>query len=125
MLAFLAMMLATLAALNQYQAQLHTYDAMIRSEYEIMANAVTIEEMELIDVGMDWDDLEDVDGDTMSVTFSAGDFDIDFQLIFAVQYVDDQGTPSGSPTDYKEVEIEASHATYSIPMVTHTRIFTD
>lgn len=125
MLAFLAMMLATMAALNQYRAQIQTYDWMIRSEYEIMANAVTIEEMELIDVGMDWDDLEDVDGDTMSVTFTAGDFSVDFQLIFSVQYVDDLGAPSGSPTDYKEVEIEASHASYSVPMVTHTRIFAD
>ena len=39
MLAFLAMMMITIASMNYFQAQMRTNDNMIRSEYEIMANA--------------------------------------------------------------------------------------
>ncbi len=125
MLAFMAMMLATLAALNQYRAQLDTYEELILSEYEIMANAVAIEQMELLDIGTDWEDLEDVDGDTTQVSFSASDLSVDFDLIFAVQFVDEDGDPSPSPTSIKEVEIKAYNEKFTLPMVTHTRLFSE
>lgn len=125
MLAFLAMMLATIAALNQYQAQLHTYEQLIHSEFEIMANAVTIEQMELLDLGTNWEDLEDVHGDTTEVTFSVGDLNVSFDLAFAVQFVDENGDPSGSPTSIKEVQIKAYHDKFTLPMVTHTRLFAE
>ena len=64
----MAMMLATIAALNQYRGQIRTEEEMIRSEYEIMANAVAIEQIQILDIGTDWEDLEDVDGDTMQVS---------------------------------------------------------
>ena len=90
-----------------------------------MANAVAIEQIELLDIGTDWADLEDVDGDTMQVAFSAGDLTVDFDLMFAVQYVDENGDPSASPTSIKEVQVMAFHDKFFLPMVTHTRLFSE
>jgi hypothetical protein len=124
LLAFLAMMMATLAALNQYQSQLTTYESMVRGEYEVIANAVVIEQMEIVDLSIPWANLESVDGDTTTAEWAIGSENVSFQLAFAVQYVDEDGTPSGTPTTTKEVAISASNSKFSTDLVNHTRMFT-
>ena len=47
---FVTMMIAALAAFNQMTAQMPTYDEMVRAKYELMANAVVLERMEVIDM---------------------------------------------------------------------------
>lgn len=125
MLAFLALMMIMVSSLNQYQAQLRSHDSMVRSEYEIMANAVTIERMEIINLGTDWADLSALHGDSTSVNFTVGGFVIPFSMKTAVQYVDVTGAPSGVPTSYKEVALTSSNPKFSIDLVTHTRIFAE
>ncbi len=122
--AFLAMMLATMAALSQFRAQVTTYEDMVRGEYEIMANAVAIEQIELIDLNTAWANLESVDGDTLAVTWAVGTESVAFSLAFAVQYVDESGVPSGIPTTVKEVSVTATNTKFSSALVTHTRLFT-
>ena len=126
LLAFLAMMIASIATLNQYSAQMETYDQMVRSEFELMANAVVIERMEIIAAGTAFDDLQDLDG-----TQPTGEFDpggsaaTTFQLSISVQYTDEDGNAVAGPTDYQEVTIVGSHARYGIALVTHSRLFSD
>jgi len=125
LMAFLAMMIASIAAYNQMGSKAAVYEQMVHSEYELMANAVVIERMEIIAVGTDFDDLDDLDGDTITATFSAGDLDEDFTLTLDVQYVDDDGDPSGTPTSQQEVEITAENDHFNMPLVIHSRIFSE
>lgn len=125
LLAFLAMMIATIAAYNQMGAKMGTYQQMIHSEYELMANAVTIEQMEIIALATDYDDLEDLDGDVLSRSFTAGSRSVSFSLTIDVQFVDDDGSPSASETDQKEVSIAATNTLFATALVTHARIFSD
>jgi len=104
---------------------MRSWDNMVRSEYEIMANAVTIEQMEIINQQVDWDDLDGLNGDASTVNYPVGSLTVDFTCTVAVQYVDATGTPSASPTSYKEVALTTSSDRYSVALVTHTRIFAD
>lgn len=125
LMAFLAMMIASIAAFNQMGSKAAVFEQMIHSEYELMANAVVIERMEIIAVGTDFGDLDDLDGETMTGTFAAGDLDVDFTLTLDVWYVDDDGDPSAGPTSQQELEITAENTHFNQPLVVHSRIFTE
>lgn len=125
MMAFLAMMIAGLAALNQLTAQVSAYEQTYRSEYELMANALVLEQLEIIDMTTDYEDLEDWDGDTLSRSFEVSQGDIDFSLAIEVQFVDEDGTPSATETDQKEVTIAATQDKFTITLVTHSRMFAE
>ena len=122
-MAFLAMMIASFAAFNQMSAQLLTYDEMVRGEYELMANALVLERMEIIDMTTDFEDLEDFDGTSMSAAFSAGDVSVTFTLSISVLWVDDDGLESESETDQQEVTISATNEKFGMTLVTHRRLF--
>ena len=124
-MAFLAMMIASIAALNQMTAQVQTYDDMIRGEYELMANALVLERMEVIDMTTDYEDLDDWNGQTLAATFSAGGLSVSFSLAIVVVYVDDDGTESESATNQREVTIRATNEKFGMTLVRHNRIFSD
>jgi len=125
LMAFLAMMIASIAALNQMTAQVQTYDDMIRGEYELMANALVLERMEVIDMTTDYEDLDDWNGQTLAATFSAGGLSVSFSLAIVVVYVDDDGTESESATNQREVTIRATNEKFGMTLVRHNRIFSD
>lgn len=125
LMAFLAMMIAALAAINQYTAQIQSYDEAYRAEFELMANALVLEQMEIIDMSTDFEDLEDWHGDEMTREFEVGDDGIEFQVAVSVQYVDEFGESSESPTSQKEVTITAEHPRYSVTLVRHSRIIAE
>ena len=125
LMAFLAMMIAALAAINQYTAQIQSYDEAYRTEFEMMANALALEQMEVIDMTTDFDDLENWDGDVLTRTYEVWNGDLEFTLNISVQYVDESGEPSVDPTSQKEVTVAAQHPRYSVTLVTHTRIIAE
>lgn len=125
LMAFLAMMIAALAAINQYTAQIQSYDEAYRTEFELMANALVLEQLEIIDMSTDFENLEDWDGDEMTLEFAVGDDGIDFTVGVSVQYVDESGEPSESETSQKEVTVTAEHPRYSVTLVTHSRIIAE
>ena len=124
LLAFLAMMIAALASINQYTAQLQAYEAMYRSEFELMANALVLEEMEIIDLTTGFSDLEVHITDDERRSFEVGSVSVEFELDISVRYVTDAGEPSNNnqPTPQKELTISATHPRFSTPLVTHRRI---
>lgn len=125
MLAFLAMLIASLAAFSQMSHQLGTYDSMVLSEFELMANGVVLEQMEIIDMTTDYEDLEIWDGIENTKSFTIDDFSVDFKLVFQVQYIDDDGFPSENPTNQKELQIAATHEKFTRTLVRHRRLFSD
>lgn len=122
LLAFLAMMIAALASINQYTAQLQAYEAMYRSEFELMANALVLEEMEIIDLTTNFSALGALDGDERTRSFEVGSGSVEFDLTISVIYVDETGAPSGVATPQREVAIAATHPRFTTPLVTHKRI---
>jgi hypothetical protein len=125
LMAFLAMMIASIAAFNQMNSQLGTYDNMVRGEYEMMANGLILEQIELIELGTDYDDLEDWNGSELTRSFTVGDISVPFTLSVEVQYVDDDGLPSAIETNQKEVSIGATQEKFSITLVRHTRLISE
>lgn len=125
MLAFLAIMIAGISAINQQSRQLSTYNEMILSEYLLTANATVIEQMEIISASVDFDDLPSWDGAELVRSFEAGDLSLDFDLIVAVQYTDEDGNPQAGPTNTQEVTIIASHERFETALVTHSRLIAD
>lgn len=102
---------------------MRSYGGLVRSEFEIIANAATVERMIIISLGTDWDDLDVLDGDSTGINYSVGEVTIPFSLQTSVQYVDVNGAPSSFPTSYKEVALTASNPKFTIDLVTHKRIF--
>lgn len=125
LMAFLAMTIAALATLSQMSAQIETYDDIVHAEYQLMANAEVIERMEIIALGTDYDDLDALDGNEVPVVFSINDVSVNFDLQLAVQFVDDDGVPSESDTGIKEVAITAFNDRYTLPLLTHRRMFSE
>ena len=125
MLAFLAIMIAGISAINQQSRQLTTYNEMILSEYLLTANATVIEQMEIIAASVDFDDLQSWDGTELVRPFQAGDMSLDFDLTVSVQYTDEDGNPQTGPTDTQEVTIAATHERFGSTLVTHSRLMTD
>lgn len=119
------MMIAALAAINQYSAQIQSFDEAYRTEFELMANALVLEQMEIIDMSTDFEDLEEWHGDEMTQEFAVGDGGIDFSLGVSVQYVDESGEFSETATSQKEVTITAEHPRYTVTLVTHSRIIAE
>ena len=125
MMAFLAMMIAALAAINQYSAQLQSYDETYRTEFELMANALALEEMEIIDMTTDWDDLENWAGVEMTRTYEVANGDLEFTLTASVQFVDDNGEASAAATSNKELTISATNSRFTYTLVSHSRIISE
>src|SRR5690606_568111 len=125
LMAFLAMTIAALATLNQMTSQMATYDNIVHSEYQLMANAEVIERMEIIALGTDYDDLDALDGSELSTSFSINEVSVNFDLEIVVQFVDEDGEPSVEETDIKEVAITAFNDRYALPLVTHRRMFSE
>jgi len=119
------MFVAMLVARNQYQGQLQSYGEAVRSEYEIMANAITLEQIEVIEATTAWNDLETWDGDTLAVNYGVGDATVPFTLRVDVEYVDDDGNPSASPTTIKEVLVVAISDRFNMPLVAHSRLLSE
>ncbi len=122
MLAFLAMSMAVFIALNQQRADLKTVESIVDSEYEILANAVALEQMEIVAASTDWVDLDDWNGLEISRNFILNDFQESFDLKITVQYVDGAGNPSAVPSTTKEVSILAMNDRYTLPILTHARL---
>lgn len=125
MMAFLAMMIAALAAINQYTAQVQSYDEAYKAEFELMANALVLEEMEIIDMTTDFEDLEDWHGDELTRSYPVWNGDVEFTLTVSVQYVDDDGQPSGVATSQKELTVSAQNPRYAATLVSHSRIIAE
>lgn len=125
MLAFLAIMIAGISAINQQSRQLTTYNEMILSEYLLTANATVIEQMEIISASVDFDDLPSWDGTQLDRSFEAGGMALEFELAVSVQYTDEDGNPEAGPTDTQEVTISASHDRFDSALVTHSRLIAD
>ncbi len=125
MLAFLAMTMAVFIALNQQRADLKTFESILDSEYEIMANAVALEQMEIVAASTSWDDLHDWNGDVVTRNFSFNNFQESFDIAIMVRFVDGSGNPSGVPTMTKEVVISASNSRFTRPLVTHARLISE
>jgi hypothetical protein len=125
MLAFLAIMIAGISAINQQSRQLATYNEMILSEYLLTANAAVIEQMEIISASVDFDDLQSWDGQQVQRSFEAGEVVLDFDLTVSVQYTDEDGNPETGPTDTQEVTISATHDRFQTSLVTHSRLISD
>jgi hypothetical protein len=122
-LAFLAMMIASMAAFNHQLAAVRVQEDRIHIELEIMANAVGLEAMELQAVPMGYDGLATMDDRETQSLFQVEGASETFTLEWDVQYVDASGNPSATPTPLREVAIEVFHAKYpTLPLVRHTRI---
>ena len=78
--AFLAMIIAMMVARDQSLSQIQTYQNSVQSEFEIMANAVALEQTEIIRATTSWDDLEIWDGDTLNVNYSVNETSVPFTL---------------------------------------------
>ena len=125
MMAFLAMMIAALAAINQYTAQVSSYEQAYRNEFELMANAVVLEEMEIVDLTTDYDDLDALSGTESTREYTVGSNSVEFTLTYTVGWVEEDGTPSEVETDQKEVTISATHEKFAVTLVAHSRMFAD
>ena len=120
--AFLAMIIAMMVARDQSLSHIQTYQNSVLSEFEIMANAVALEQTEIIQATTSWDNLEIWDGDTMNVNYSVDETSVPFTLGIDIQFVDDEGIPSPNPTTVKEVLVIAMSERFSNPVVTHSRL---
>lgn len=124
-MAFLAMMIATLASMQQQQATMATYLRMVYQEYEIMANAVALQELEVIDLNVEYDDLDGLNGTSQSTFYEAGDQDVNFTVSYTVQYVDDSGHPASLATDVKQVTVSVTHEQFDLALVKESRLIAD
>jgi hypothetical protein len=123
MLAFLAMMVASMAAYNHQLAAIRVQEERIHIELEIMANAVGLEAMELRAVPLSWNGLATLDDQETQSLFQVEEKSETFTLTWDVVYVDMNGAESATPTDLREVSVEVFHAKYpTLPLVRHTRI---
>lgn len=122
MLALLAMSVVMMFSHNQHQSRLASYSAMMEAEYTLMANAVALEQLELIIAGTAWDDLETWDGNVSARSVSIPSINEPFILTVTVDYVDSAGKAVMGPTSKKMVVISAMHDNYNKILVTHTRL---
>ena len=126
MLAFLAMAMAVMLAVTQMRSDLRSHQSMVSEEFEIMANAVTLEQLDIISVSTSWDSLDVVWDDSIVVRgFGFNGDEVDFDLAIAVQYVDAGGNPAAGATTRKEVAVSAGNDRFILPLVTHARIFSE
>jgi hypothetical protein len=122
MLAFLAMMLATMSAFNQHAASIRVQEEMVHSEYEIMANAMALDAIETQAVPAGFSGLSTFGDMQGSAGFDIRTNTVGFTTEWNVRYVDSDGNGSIAPTDVREVVIEVYHPRYTLPLVTHRRL---
>ena len=125
LLAFLAMSIALIVALNQHRSELRSHESIVDAEYEIMANAVAIEQMEIVIASTIWDDLDVRDYSVVTRNFSLPTFQESFDVAVSVQFVDGSGNPSVTPTTIKEVAVSTENIRYTSPIVTHARLIAE
>ncbi|NNE70333.1 MAG: hypothetical protein HKN29_08205 [Rhodothermales bacterium] len=123
LLAFLAMMVASIAAYNQQMSAIRTQEDRIRSELEMMASAVALEEIEVTAASMSWSALDDLDDTSGTTDFTLDTVSVAFNWEWDVRYVDDDGDPSGTPTDLKEAEVTITHDRWAFDLVVIARTF--
>lgn len=125
MLAFLAMSIVMMITLSQLRTEKRSNAAIVENEYEIMANALAIEQMEIVAASTVWDDLDVWDDSLLTKIFDFSTFQESFDIGVSVQFVDEFGNPSIVPTTIKEVAITAMHERYELPLVTHARLISE
>jgi len=125
MLAFLAMSIVMMITLSQHRTELRSHQSLVENEYEMMANALAIEQMEIVIASTAWEDLEDWDASATTKNFTFSGFQESFEISVSIQFVDGFGNPSIVPTTVKEVAITAMHERYELPLVTHARLISE
>lgn len=125
MLAFLAMSIVMMITLSQLRTEKRSNAAIVENEYEIMANALALEQMEIVAASTVWDDLDVWDDSLLTKIFDFSTFQESFEIGVSVQFVDAFGNPSIVPTTIKEVAITAMHERYELPLVTHARLISE
>jgi len=123
MLAFLAMMIATSSALTQFASTLQVREEMVRSELEIMANAVALEAVELKAVPAGFAGIAAFDKREERAYMTVDSRSEPFTLRWTVRYMTSDGLPSTVATDIREVTVGVYNARYPAPLVEHTRLF--
>jgi hypothetical protein len=123
LLAFLAMMVASLAAYNQQMSSLRSQEARIRSELEMMANAVALDELEINAASRSWTALDDLDDTSGQSNFTLDSVSVAFNWEWDVRYVDDDGEESAIATDLKEAEVTITHERWGFDLVVIARTF--
>ncbi|MBN4056361.1 hypothetical protein JYT20_01435 [Rhodothermus sp. AH-315-K08] len=123
LLAFLAVMVASMAAYTQQISSTQNQEDRIRSELDMMASAVALHELETRAASMSWSALDDLDDTTGSSNFVLDSLSISFNWEWDVRYVNDAGEISGTPTDLKEAEVTVTHSRYSMDLVIIARTF--
>ncbi|MBO6575336.1 MAG: hypothetical protein JJ896_07975 [Rhodothermales bacterium] len=123
LMAFLAMMVASIAAYNQQMSDIRSQEDRIRSEIEMMAAAVALHEMETAAASKSWVALDDLDDTTGSSTYDLDTVSVSFDWEWDVRYVDDLGELSVTPTDLKEAEITITHNRWAFDLVIIARTF--
>jgi len=122
-LAFLAMLIASLAAFNHQMAAIRIQEERVHIELEIMANAVGLENMETIAENLGYAGLPNIDGRETAATFQVEDKSEAFTLHWDVHDVDANGDSTSTATNFREVMVEVFHSKYPTrPLVRHTRI---
>ena len=120
--AFLALFLAMMFSLHQLRRSVISNEATIHSELEIMANAVGLQQVEVL-AGVNYDDLFLFDGDTLSLSYIAAGDTFIFTLAIETHHATETGQYSAVATGFKEAVVSVLHQRYSDPLVRHTRIF--
>jgi hypothetical protein len=123
LLAFLAVMVASIAAFNQQASSTRNQEDRIRSELEMMASAIALDELELSAASLSWSALDDLDDTSGSSNFTLDTLSVSFNWAWDVRYVDDAGEISATPTDLKEAEVTVTHTRYSVNLVVIARTF--
>ncbi|MCH8246968.1 MAG: hypothetical protein IH951_11235 [Bacteroidetes bacterium] len=125
MLAFLAMTIVMMITLSQRRTDIRSHESLVENEFEIMANALAIEQMEIVIGSTAWEDLENWDDSVSTKNFTFTGFQESFQIGVSIQFVDGFGNPSIVPTTIKEVAISAMNDRYVLPLVTHARLVSE
>jgi hypothetical protein len=122
MLAFLAMAMVIQLAMTQHRSEIQNYESMVEDEMEMMANAVALEQIEVIEASTDWDSLYVWNDSVTTRTFQLGTLSETFKLGVSVQYMNGSGKASAAATTIREVSVAAMNDRYKLPVVTHARL---
>lgn len=117
------MMVASIAAYNQQMSSIRAQEDRIRSELEMMAAAVALNEMEVNAASLSFSALDDLDGTSGSSSYTLDTVSVAFNWEWDVRYVDDLGELVESPTDLKEAEITVTHSRWSFALVVLARTY--
>ncbi|MFT5143011.1 MAG: hypothetical protein ACI80V_002321 [Rhodothermales bacterium] len=117
------MMVASMAAYNQQMSGVRAQEDRIRSELEVMANAVALDEIEIGAASRSWTSLDDLDGTSGITSFTLDSVSVAFNWEWDVRYVDDDGVESTLPTDLKEAEVTITHDRWALDLVIIARTF--